>query len=132
MSEKFEQETQSYPDNVTHQRHQHPLVRIRIQCPYGISIYVCDVCRRSITGWMFHCSECDFDACPRCAMIYRNPLRHESVQNAAMNSLMEKLKELQRNTLEWKTPEVRESCTHRHVEWWGDKFMCSGCCQELI
>jgi len=62
----------------------------------------------------------------------KNPLLHESVQNAAMNSLMEELKVFHQNTIKWKKPKTGESCSHMHVEWWGDKFMCSGCCQELI
>jgi len=46
---------------------------------------------------------------------------------SAINQLMEELKVLQQNTLEWKKPKTGESCSHMHVENWSGIFMCSGC-----
>eukprot|EP00597_Dinobryon_sp_UTEXLB2267_P000300 CAMPEP_0170072478 /NCGR_PEP_ID=MMETSP0019_2-20121128/10112_1 /TAXON_ID=98059 /ORGANISM="Dinobryon sp., Strain UTEXLB2267" /LENGTH=467 /DNA_ID=CAMNT_0010281481 /DNA_START=31 /DNA_END=1434 /DNA_ORIENTATION=- len=61
----------------------------------------------------------------------RNQLFNKFVQNAAMNTLMEALKELQQNTREWKKSKAGELCSHMHVECWNGKFMCSGCHQEV-
>jgi len=63
--------------------------------------------------------------------IYRNPLLHESVQDAALNTLMDELKVLQEKTLEWKKPKAGDSCSHMHVECWNGIFMCSGCYKEI-
>jgi len=50
---------------------------------------------------------------------------------SAINQLMEELKDLQRNTLEWRKPKAGELCRHMHVEWWSGIFMCSGCNKKI-
>lgn len=65
-AEKLEQEVKAFPDTITHKSHEHPLAKI--QCPYRGGAYGCDVCGGGGQGWVFHCDECNFDACPRCAM----------------------------------------------------------------
>jgi len=63
---KLEQEIGSFPNSVTLSSHEHSLAKI--QCPYRGGSYGCDVCGGGGKGWVFHCGECNFDACPRCAM----------------------------------------------------------------
>ena len=48
-----------------------------------------------------------------------------------MDLLMNELSELNVKTEYWKKPKSGETCRHVHVMCWDDKFMCSGCNQEV-
>jgi len=52
------------PDTITHDCHEHPLVKQRD--PYGPRGWGCDVCDGVGDGWAYRCVECRFDAHPKC------------------------------------------------------------------
>jgi hypothetical protein len=61
-----------------------------------------------------------------------NPLFNESVQNEKMNLLMDKLKKLHDKHFDQRNEtNMGESCSHMHVECWGEVFMCSACYQAV-
>jgi len=60
------------------------------------------------------------------------PLSYVFVRKTQMDSLMSEFSELSVKTTEyWKKPKSGETSRHVHVMCWDDKFMCSGCNQDV-
>ena len=55
----------SYPERVNNEIHAHELTKT--SCTYDDGRYTCDVCSKPGQGWVYVCSDCNFDAHLFCA-----------------------------------------------------------------
>lgn len=62
---KLDAEIGGYPESVTTEKHEHPLVK---KSHVYRGSYGCDICAEPGNGWVYHCDECGFDAHPRCVV----------------------------------------------------------------